>query len=1242
MSAGSADQPRPHDDSNAPRLVVGLGASAGGIKALGEFFAHMPPDGPVAFVVILHLSPDYESHLAEVLQTATSMPVRKVTGETALEPRHVYVIPPNQHLEVAGTQLDLAPMTAEDRRAPVDLFFRTLADAYGPRAAAIVLSGTGPNGSSGLRRVKEHGGLTMAQLPGEAEYADMPRNAIATELVDFVLPVAAMPQTLLAYLDRLERERVPSPNLSPAERRARHAEVLEGPPASSERDWREILTLLRMRTGQDFSNYKSSTLRRRVERRLDIRAVSTLDDYLALLRDDADEAQRLMKDLLIGVTGFFRDSGAWEVLERQVIPLLFERDGGPEQIRVWSAGCATGEEAYSVAMLLAERAFDLVDPPSIQVFATDLDADAVGQAREGLYSAADVLDISRERLLRFFLREADGCRVRRELREMVLFAHHNVIKDPPFSNLDLIVCRNLLIYLNRGLQDRLLEAFNFALRPGGHLFLGSSDAAEGDADLVVPVDRSAHIFASRPASTRASLQRGARGEREAPTLTLLPRVPEPRPPSRRISPGELHLRLLEQYAPPSLVVTEENLLVHVSDQAARFLVVPSGEPTRDVLKLIHPELRADLQTALHQAAQRRATIELGGLQRADGEVMKIIVRPALRDDEPLRGYFLVLFTGDGALASSAERSTPSRPPAASETRHLEEEVALGKAQLRATVEQYETHAEQARLANEDLHAMNEALRSAAEELETSKEELQSVNEELTTVNQELKIKIEELGLTHNDFQNLINSTDIGTIFLDRLLRVKLSTPAAQRIFNLLPTDAGRRLSDITSRLEYDTLHEDTRQVLDRLQTIEREVQTKDGRTYFMRILPYRTIDDRIEGVSLTFQDITAWRQAESRVRASEERLRLLIERAIDYAIFTITDEGHIDSWNPGADRMFGYGSEEIIGRPVRILFTPEDRADAVPEAELKTARQSGRAMDERWHVRKDGTRLYCSGVTTRLGEGQELGFAKIARDLTAQRRAELDLQAARAELEDRVTQRTSELQAEVVRRADAQEHVMDLLRKLVTAQEDERARIARDLHDQLGQQLTALRLSLERHRDSHGTGYANDELDRALTLTRDIDREVDFLAWELRPTALDDLGLAAALPRYVEEWSAHYEITADFQTTGNVHGRLTRDAEIVFYRIAQEALTNIVKHAHATRVGVVLEGRDDAVVMVLEDDGIGFDPSTSDTRPAGIGLIGMRERAALISATLQVESKPDEGTTVFLRCPVAVVGAAAM
>jgi two-component system CheB/CheR fusion protein len=1217
--------------SQTPLLVVGLGASAGGIKALAQFFRHVNGDEPVAYVVILHLSPDHESRLAEILQQTAPFPVTQVRESVPVRPRHAYVVSPNQPLRIRDGMLVVEAVTKEERKAPVDLFFRTLADGYGPRAVAVVLSGTGPNGSNGLKRVKEFGGLTIVQDPLEAEFQDMPNHSIATGLVDYVMRVDEMPRRIAEYRERLAT--IPTQVL--ADPPDSESLVLDSAQVRSAQEWRDILTLLRIRTGQDFSNYKPATIRRRVERRLGVRGVATLGEYAQLMREHPDEALLLMKELLISVTNFFRDPDAFEVLERLIVPALFQRRTGGDQIRIWSAGCATGEEAYSLAMLFAEYAATILDSPTIQLFATDLDEQAIATARDGLYTEADVADVSPARLARFFQREAGGYRVRRDLREMVLFAHHNVIRDPPFSHIDLIACRNLLIYLNRSIQERLIETFHFALRPGGYLFLGTSETADGGDDLFAAVDKNAHIFESRMVTSRPSLPLA---ERSMPVTPVYPRPLEPRP-IERISPGELHLRLLEQYAAPSFVVNEDYTLMHVSPGATPYLQITPGEPSRDIFKLVHADLRADLRTVLHRSMRDRTAIVVSGVRvhLPEGErIVRLTAKPALREDAPPRGYVLVVLEEDTERPPAPDVQLIS--PAEPESRQFDEELARVKSQQRSTIEQYETQVEEARAANEELQAMNEELRSAAEELETSKEELYSVNEELTTVNQELKIKIEELGLTNNDFQNLINATDIAAILLDRSLRVKLSTPRAQDIFNLLPTDIGRRLSDITSRLAYESLHDDTVLVLERLQTLEREVQTRDGRWYLMRILPYRTTDDRIDGVAMTFHDITLRRQAEMRLRAGEERLRLLIDSAVDYAIFTMSRDGVIDSWNTGAERMFGYGVDEIIGQHGAILFTAEDRDAGVPAEELAVARARGRALDERWHVRKDGTRFFCSGVTTRLGDDMVVGYAKIARDLTARRESEMALTQAHADLEARVDYRTRQLLGEIERRGAAQQEVSALLRRLVTAQEDQRRRISRDLHDQLGQQLTALRLALERHRDRCADA-ATADLERAQQLTREIDSAVDFLAWELRPTVLDDLGLAAALPRYVEEWSAHHGIPARFENGGHIEGRLDPEIETTFYRVAQEALNNVAKHAQAASVDVILDQQDGELVLVVEDDGIGFDVAAADVTNKGIGLAGMRERAALAGATLQVESTPGKGTAVYLRRPIAAAAA---
>ncbi len=1195
-------------------LVVGLGASAGGIHALKEFFAGVAPGSGLAYVVILHLSPDYESQLAAVLQVSALIPVSQVTEGVRIEPDHVYVVPPNKNLSIADDHIVLSEMTRpEERRAPVDFFFRALADARGVRSSAVVLSGTGPNGSTGIKRVKEYGGLTIAQDPNEAEYPDMPRNSIATGMVDFVLPIADMHARLVAYGEHLNRDQETDD--------AAEAPVVEG------EAMRDVLTALRLRTGHDFSNYKLGTLRRRIQRRIHLREVSGPANYNRLLREQPDEAIALMKELLISVTSFFRDPAAFEALAVGVVPRMFEARAGHGQVRVWVPGCATGEEAYSLAILLAEHASTAADPLAIQIFATDLDERAIAKARDGFYTDAEVADVSEARLKRFFRREPEGFRVRRDLRETVLFAHHNLIKDPPFSHIDLIACRNLLIYLNRSAQDRVLETFHFALRPGGYLFLGASESPEGRHGLFLPFDKEAHVYEARGVTSRAPLHVA-----EPPVgigRLFQPPHPEVRR-TERFAPADVHQRLLEQYASPSLVATDQHQVVHMSARAGRFLHVGPGEPSGDLMHLIRPELRGDLRIALHEAARRRAPVQvralpitLDGVERA----VNVSVRPVLHEGDPARGFFLIVFDeSDPAEAREQEgQLTAGSDPTAV---HLEEELSRVKDRLRTTIEQSETQVEEAKASNEELQAVNEELRSSAEELETSREELQSVNEELSTVNQELKIKIEELHGANNDLQNLINSRDVGTIFLDRDLFVKLSTPAARTIFNLLDADVGRPLSDITSRIIYNGLQEDARQVLHDLRTVDREIETHDGHWYLMRLRPYRTTDNRIDGVVITFQDITDRRNAERDVRQSEERLRLLIDGTIDYAIFTMTPNGTIDSWNAGAQRMFEYTANEIVGQPCDRLFTPVDRAAGVPAAELVRAARDGRAADERYHVRKSGKQFYCSAVTTRLDPTGGLGFAKIARDLTDQRKAADALRDAQDGLEQGVTDRTRALQLQIVERTTAHEHASELVRKLVTSQEDERARIARDLHDQIGQQLTALRLTLERLADERGS---DEQLTRAVALAKNIDSELGFIAWELRPAVLDDLGLAAALPRFVKDWSEHYGVAAEYRGSGFQTGHLPGEAEVAFYRIAQEALNNVAKHAHASRVDVMLESRDGSIMLVVEDDGVGFDPAAIAGDGRGIGLVGMRERAALIGASLQIESAPGDGTSIYVR-----------
>jgi two-component system CheB/CheR fusion protein len=657
------------------------------------------------------------------------------------------------------------------------------------------------------------------------------------------------------------------------------AEPLDSPDRD-EKALREIFTLLRTRTGHDFANYKRATVLRRIERRINVHELPDLTAYARLLREQATEAQALLKDLLISVTNFFRDREAFAALEKKIIPKLFEGKGAGDHVRVWVAGCATGEEAYSVAMLLCEYAGGLNNAPDLQVFATDIDEQAVATARNGFYTLNDAADVSPERLHRFFIKGKDGFQVRRELREMVLFAHHNVIKDPPFSHLDLITCRNLLIYFNRTAQERVMGVFHFALNPGGFLFMGTSESINGSTDLFVAADKEHPTFQSRAVETRKVLP--------IPDLAPPARTTEKKrwkvedtPESRaveRLSYADIHQRLLEQYAPPSVVVNEDYDILHLSERAGQYMQMTGGQPSYNLLKIVRPELRLELRTALHQAVQRRTNVEARNLSLRVGDetqTLNLVVRPVLREDEATRGFILVMFERASA-AESKRRIAAARNPSAPPIRWCagwKMSWCAVKAQLRATIEQYEVQTEELKASNEELQATNEELRSAAEELETGKEELQSVNEELTTVNQELKIKIEELGQANNDFQNLMAATEIGTLFLDRAMRVKLFTPSARDIFNLIPADIGRPVTDITNNLGERDLAADIERVMETLQTVEREVRVQTGRWFLMRLLPYRTSEDMISGIVITFLDITAHKRAEARLRRSEERMR---------------------------------------------------------------------------------------------------------------------------------------------------------------------------------------------------------------------------------------------------------------------------------------------------------------------------------------------------------------------------------
>lgn len=969
--------------------VVGLGASAGGLQALLRFFASVQPGNGMAFVVILHLSPRHESSADNVLQRATYMPVIQVTERVRIEPEHVYVIAPNQQLSMDDGHLGVSELArTPGHHVAIDVFFRTLAMAHRERAFAVVLSGTGSDGAVGIERIKEEGGVTLAQEPTDAEHDGMPSAAIGTGMIDFVLPAGELAAKLVELWENARHIQLPP--LGDGEEPI--GTVAEEDKVDDEAALQNVIAMLCAHTGHDFRNYKRATVLRRIERRLQVKGVATLPEYAQLLDREPGEFKALLNDMLIGVTNFFRDRESFEVLEREVIPELFLGKVRGEQVRVWVAACATGQEAYSVAMLLADHALQKERPPEVQVFASDIDEHAISTARAGVYPASIVMDVPPARMRQFFTKEDDRYRIRKTLRDRILFASHNLLRDPPFSKLDMISCRNLLIYLNRDVQLRVMQMFHSALRPDGFLFLGSSESADAAAEFFVPFDKKNRIYRARPLS---------RAARYVPVLSHAPisRMPELAHVAsgvrRQFSYADVHQRALARFAPPSLVVDRETNIVHMSDTAGRFLRHVGGEPSRNALALVLPELRLELRTALFQAQQSSQSVEgqRVPVRRDDQDFyVSIAVRPF--NDELANMDFMLVVFDETRMAGASGAAAPLARHKDLVLEQLEAELQRSKEKLQETIEHAEVSNEELRASNEELQAINEELRSATEELETSKEELQSVNEELITVNYELKVKVEETGKANDDLNNLIASTDIATVFVDRAMRIKRFTPRTADIFSIIPTDIGRSLLDITHRLDYDQLAGDVLSTFETLRPVEREVRSSDGRYYIVRLLPYRTTEDKIEGAVMTFFDITRRREAEEQVRTGEMWMWLVAESTDDYAIVTTDAGGIVTSWNKGAERTFGWSEEEAVGASLDMIFTPEDLAGGAPEDERRRATDEGRAEDERWHVRKDGTRFFCAGVTTPLHNAQFRGFAKIARDQTSRAQQERRREAA--------------------------------------------------------------------------------------------------------------------------------------------------------------------------------------------------------------------------------------------------------
>ncbi|ARN81228.1 chemotaxis protein CheB [Methylocystis bryophila] len=973
--APSGPDPSDGDQPDSRFPTVGIGASAGGVQALQEFFDNLPEDVLAAFVVIVHLDPKRQSELSNIIAAHTKLPVSQVTDRVRLEPRHVYVTPPNRQLLIAEQHLSTVEfIEPPSRRAPIDLFFRSLAAQHGDKLA-IILSGAGSDGTVGVKAIKEAGGIILVQDPQEAEYGSMPSSAIATGVVDLVLPVREIAQRLpemIALSDPIAATQ---------------------PTENDEETMQRILSHIYVRTGHDFSKYKKSMILRRLARRMQMQRAPTLAAYLSILRGSAEETQALFADLLISVTTFFRDNAVFKILAESFIPRLFDEKGAADAVRVWISGCATGEEAYSMAILLMEERDRRGAHLEIQLFASDIDEAALAFAREGRYPLAIGADLSDERLRRFFTRENDYYRVQQELRDIVLFSKHSLLRDPPFSRLDLISCRNLLIYLDRDLQRQAYLTFHFALSPGGYLLLGASEWVDGSSGLFRIVDRDARIFqrAPTPACGARVVQTLAAGAASGP---LPPRSSFAATPRNDAS---AHRESLERTAPPSAIVDEAFRVIHLSESAGRYLQPSAGALANDITELAREELRFDLRTALHRVFSRgEASLSPPIAVRFNGAQQRVYlqVKPVVHENARAARTAIVFFFEGEALADETDKTIGHEGPAPEEQiRALQQELGFALSQLRTSREEYEGANEELRAANEELQSVNEEYRSTAEELETSKEELQSINEELQTVNSELKSKLDSISRAHSDIQNLMAATDVGILFLDNQLRIKRFTPRVADLFNIASGDEGRSITDFTNSLNCEAFPSDATEVLKTLMSREREVCCRDGACYLMRLRPYRTVENRIDGIVVTFVDISERRHAEEALRDGEARIRAIIDGVAD-SIVTIDEHGVIRAVNKSTGEMFGYTPEELLGASVGKLMSEPHRTEhgRYIQNYLQTGVAKiigfGREVEA---ARKDGSKFPAELRVSEIRHHDERLFIGFLRDLSEKRILEVRL-----------------------------------------------------------------------------------------------------------------------------------------------------------------------------------------------------------------------------------------------------------
>lgn len=1226
-------------DKSQEFLVVGLGASAGGLEALEAFFKAMPDSPGMAFVVIIHLSPDHESSMAELLQEHTSLQVSQITEQTQIEPNHVYIIPPGKLLSVEDHHLLLADVDKKNKKlTTIDLFFRSLGKAQGAYSACVILSGTGSDGTIGLKTIKENGGIVITQNPEEAGYNGMPYSAIQTGMVDMTLPVKEIPEKLKAYQESLKQITISDTGELPES----ETKVLS-----------KIFGKINVKMGHDFSQYKRSSVLRRIERRMRVTRINSLSDYLEYITEHPPEIKELFKDLLISVTNFFRDSEAFDNLQETVIPKLFEGKDSKDNVRMWVPGCATGEEAYSLAMLVHEYAQTLSNPPQIQIFATDIDQEALNAARTGYYPETIAADITTERLYRYFKKEGSEYRVKQNISSMILFAAHNLLKDPPFSKLDLISCRNLLIYLNRDLQSEVFNLFHYALKPEKWLFLGMSDSILGATDLFNPVEKKYQVYQQNTISkSQVRLPRYPLSTQSDRPLSYRPKEKYNK---KQSNIENLHHRLLfKQYEPASVIINKNDEVLHSTSDIDRFLKYSGGEPSQKILDMVVPGLRKVLSHLLFQAKQDEPTLKSKKVKldiEGSFRYYKIIVRKITEPNFP-EGLLHITFmedpderhdhpkTGEHIESVSTEESDIITT--------LENELEYTKEQLHITIEEYETSNEELQASNEELQSMNEELRSTTEQLETSKEELQSVNEELKSVNTELEHKIEKLNEANSNLKNLMESTDIATLFIDSDNCVQFFTSSATNLFNLISSDTGRPLNHVTHQLNYDSIQADIEQVTESLQAIKKIVPDNNGNQYIMRVRPYRTINDKIDGVVLTLVDITQLKNAEEQLKEralrqeiiselgifalQEDDLQKIIRKAIekmcdvtgiDYCLVLESDKQKDSLTLIGSNLENGSPDEAVIE-----LNTDWDVGYALTLSEplitedYQNEQQYSISplLDEYevtsgLHINIGGKEedfgvLSLYNKTSRNFSKHDINFIQIVANI-------LGSTIERKRAAQNLIKANEQLKKEV-------EHSTDLQKQILSNSLAERWELGGYLHDELAQILALIKMTVNDIKDElSGPSKANASpmLDNVNSL---IDLQVENirnLSHDIIPIDVEKEGVSHAFSLLMRRSQTIHDVKCHLEADDILNKINNRELSSHLYNITQESIKNAATHGEANRILVAITQQQDNLILEIKDDGKGFSPKETNSEGMGLQIIG--HRVDLLGGSFTIDRLPD-------------------